>query len=44
MDLHFGPSSIERYRSSGKSMKTYVFSDAELLDIIENYKWISSDE
>ena len=31
-------------RSPIKSMKTQILSDAELLDIMENDKWLSSEE
>jgi len=45
MDLPAGPSGVDRSRSPiKKSMKTHILSDAELLDILENDKWISSEE
>jgi len=44
MDLPAGPSRVDCSRSPIKSMKTHILSDAELLDILENDKWISSEE
>jgi hypothetical protein len=44
MDLPASPSRVDRSRSPIKSMKTHILSDAELLDILENDKWISSEE
>jgi hypothetical protein len=44
MDLPAGSSRVDRSRSPIKSMKTHILSDAELLDILENDKWISSEE
>jgi hypothetical protein len=44
MDLPAGPSRVDRSRSPIKSMKTHILSDAELLDILENDKWISSEK
>lgn len=43
MDLPAGPSR-ERSRSPRRGMKRNILSDAELLDLLENDKWLSSDE
>jgi len=44
MDFPAGPSRVDRSRIPIKNMKTHILWDAELLDILENEKWISSDE
>lgn len=43
--LPAGPSRVDRSRSPRrKNMKTHSLTDVELSDILDNEKWISSDE
>ena len=44
MDFSAGSSRVDRSRSPIKNMTTHILSDVELLYILENNKWISSDE